>query len=202
MQSVDRSVPDMGECSMSLYERDYMRAQATGITYHFYIHGEIEGSEDYVDLLDAMYNATGNDLIILHLNTPGGYLNTAVEIIHAIAQTDATVMGSADGLVASAGSLILFSCHSFVLGEFCEVMLHDGSGGAFGKINENLKSALFTSQRIAKIYEKVYGKYFPADQVEKVLNGEDLYLTADDVEDLIEAAIKRAEDELKELDVE
>jgi len=180
---------------MSLYYKDYVRANPIGITYHFFIHGEVGDSEDYVDLLDTLYSATANDIIILHLNTPGGYLNTAIEIIHAIAQTEATVVGSADGLVASAGSLLFFACHNFLLGEFCEVMLHDGSGGEFGKINENLKSAEFTSKRLSHIYHTIYGRFFSQEQVDNVLDGKDLYLTAGDVEKLIEAALEEAEGE-------
>jgi ATP-dependent protease ClpP protease subunit len=181
---------------MNFYPKDIVRAQTTAITYHFFIHGPIEGSEDYIDLLDALYNATPTDVIIHHLNTPGGYLDTAVEIIHAIAQTEATVVGSADGQVASAGSLILFAYHTFVLGEFCEVMLHDGSGGSWGKINENLKAAEHTSQRIANIYHKVYGRFFPEEEVQAILDGADLYLSAEDVELLIELAIESAEEEV------
>ena len=180
---------------MSLFGKDYIREQATGITSHIYIHGEIGESEDYVDLLQALYNATPADTIILHLNTQGGYLNTAVEIIHAIAQCEGQVVGSADGLVASAGSLIFFACHSFLLGEFCEVMLHDGSGGAIGKINENLKSAKFTSKRLSHIYHTVYGRFFSEEEVDSVLDGRDLYLTAGDVEQLMEKAFEAAEEE-------
>lgn len=180
---------------MSEYYRDFVRVNPIGMTYHFYIHGEIGGSEDYIDLLDTLYSATGSDIIILHLNTPGGYLNTAVEIIHAIAQTEAMVVGSADGLVASAGSLLFFACHSFLLGEFCEVMLHDGSSGEFGKINENLKSAEHSSKRLSNIYHTVYGRFLSEEQVDSVLDGKDLYLTAGDVEQLIKPVIEDDEEE-------
>lgn len=179
-------------------EKDYLRAQASGITYHFYIHGEIGESSEYVDLLDVLYNASSNDSIILHLNTVGGYLNTAVEILHAMAQTEATVTTSADGLVASAGSLIFFAGHSFQIGEFCEVMLHDGSGGEIGKINENLKSAVFTSKRLERIYHNIYGRFFSKKKVDKILQGQDLYLDADDVEKIIHKAYDKAVKEIKE----
>ena len=169
-----------------IFSKDYMRVESAGLLYHFYIHDEIGSSEDYVDLLDTLYTASESDSIILHLNTPGGYLNTAVEIIHAMESTRATVITSADGLVASAGSLIFFAGQGFILGEFCEVMLHDGSGGAMGKINENLKSAQFTSKRLSNIYHRIYGRFFSEEQVDKVLNGEDLYLDAESVLTLIE----------------
>ena len=179
---------------MKLY-KDYMRAQVNVVTYHFYIHGEIGDSEEYVDLLDTLYTASESDIIMLHLNTPGGYLNTAVEIIHAIAQSSGTVITCADGQVASAGSLIFFAGHQFLIGEFCEVMLHDGSGGNIGKINENLKSAKFTAERLSHIYHTVYGRFLSKEEVDEVLNGKDLYLNSGDVEDLIQRAIDSEGDE-------
>lgn len=179
---------------MKLY-KDYMRAQANVITYHFYIHGEIGDSEEYVDLLDTLYTASESDIIMLHLNTPGGYLNTAVEIIHAIAQSSGTVITCADGQVASAGSLIFFAGHQFIIGEFCEVMLHDGSGGNIGKINENLKSAQFTAERLSHIYHTVYGRFFSEEEVEDVLNGKDLYLNSEAVEKLIQNKLEELEEE-------
>jgi len=175
-------------------DRDYVRAQASGITYHFYIHGEIGESEEYVELLDTLYNATDSDTVILHLNTVGGYLNTAVEIIHAMSGSKAVVVTSADGLVASAGSLLFFAGDALIIGEFSEIMLHDGSGGAMGKVNENLKSAVFNSQRIAKIYHKIYGRFFSKNKIDKVLRGEDLYLASDDVEKIVEKATQKEEE--------
>ena len=174
---------------MKLY-KDYMRAQVNVVTYHFYIHGEIGDSDEYVDLLDTLYTASESDIIMIHLNTPGGYLNTAVEIIHAIAQCAGKVVTCADGQVASAGSLLFFSGQTFIIGEFCEVMLHDGSGGNIGKTNENLKSAEFTAKRLSHIYHTVYGRFFEHDEVEKILDGKDLYLNSTEVEQLLEEYIK------------
>ena len=179
-------------------DRDYVRAQASGITYHFYIHGVVGDSEDYVELLDTLYCASEDDILYMHINTVGGSLDTTVEIIHAMAESKATIITCADGLVASAGSLLFFAGHAFKIGEFCEVMLHDGSGGALGKINENLKSAQFTSARIENIYKKVYGKFFSDEEIVGILEGRDLYLTAADVEARVDEAIKKNQLELEE----
>jgi len=168
-----------------IYDKDYMRAQPTGYTFHFFIHGEIGCSSGYIDLLDALYNGTEGDTIYIHINTGGGYLDTAVELIQAMSTTPAHVITCADGMVASAGSLLFFSGHAFVVGKFCEVMLHDGSSGPMGKFNENLKSAESSSKRLAALYHSVYEPFFTKSEVKKVLKGEDLYLHADDVEERI-----------------
>lgn len=179
---------------MLLNFKDDYRVHTMLQAHHFYIHGAIEGSGDYVDLLDCLYSSPPNDIIYIHLNTPGGALNTTVEIMHAIAQTEATVVTCADGQVASAGSLLFFCGHSFQVGEFCEVMLHDGSSGELGKINENLKSAMFTSARLAAIYHKIYGRFFTEEEVDKVLEGQDMYLTAFDIEERISAVLSEEEE--------
>ena len=175
-------------------ERDYVRAQASGITYHFYIHGVVGDSEDYVELLDTLYCASEDDILYMHINTVGGSLDTTVEIIHAMVESKANIVTCADGLVASAGSLLFFAGHAFKIGEFCEVMLHDGSGGDYGKINENLKAAQFTSNRIANIYRKIYGRFFTEAEIDDILGGKDFYLTSDDVGARIEVAIQESEE--------
>jgi len=180
---------------MLLNLKDDYRMHTVATAHHFYMHGEIGCSSEYVDLLDCLYTAGEGDIVYLHLNTQGGQLDTAVEIIGAIAQTSGTVVTCADGLVASAGSLLFFSGHSFLVGEFCQVMLHDGSSGEWGKINENLKSAKHLSDRLRRIYHSVYGRFFSEEEVDQVLNGSDLYLTADEVEMLIEFYIEEVNEQ-------
>lgn len=176
---------------MSIFDyKDITRVHALSSSYHFYIHGSVGPSEDYIDLLDTLYTATSSDIVYIHINSPGGYLDTACTILHAMAETEANVITCADGLVASAGSLIFFAGQAMKIGEFCEVMLHDGSSGELGKINENLKSAEFTSRRISNIYHKIYGRFLSKEEVDSVLDGKDLYLSGDEVEELIEKAIE------------
>ena len=168
-----------------IYDKDYMRAQHSGYTFHFFIHGEVGCSSNYIDLLDALYNGTEADTIYIHINTMGGYLDTAIELIQAMSTTPAHVITCADGLVASAGSLLFFSGHAFVVGKFCEVMLHDGSGGPYGKFNENKKSIDSSSKRLELLYHSVYEPFFTKKEVAKVLKGEDLYLLSEEVEERI-----------------
>lgn len=168
-------------------ERDYVRVQPTGLAYHFYIHDEIGLAGEYVDLLDALYTASPEDNVILHINTPGGYFDTVCEILTAIKASQAFVTTCADGYVASGGSLLLFAGDGIVIGDFCEVMLHDGSNGAAGKINENLRAAQATSRRFAKVYHSVYQPFFTKKEVNAVLEGQDLYLLAEDVLKRVEA---------------
>jgi len=175
------------------FSKENMRVHVESIALHFYINEAIIEADDYVDLIDALYQGQPNQTIYIHLNTPGGNLNIAMQIINAIGASQANVVGLADGEVASAGSLILFACPMIGVQDFCYVMLHDGSEGAFGKINENLKQAQFTSKLLNKICHKVYGPFFTEEEINSVLDGKDMWLMAEELEERLNKAKEQGE---------
>jgi ATP-dependent protease ClpP protease subunit len=182
---------------MNLFKRDNYRPSIAAINHDFYIQGPIGDPEEYIDLIDTLYTAKGNDNIQIYLNTPGGRLDTTVEIIHAMAASEGNVTAIATGTVASAGTLILFSAEGISINRFAYAMLHDGSGGEVGKINENLKSAEFHSNYVHDIYHEVYSRFFSKEEIDEILNGKDLYLTSSQLEDRVRSV---AEESMKEVE--
>ena len=171
------------------------RPQATGVQHHFYITGAIKEAEHYLDLIECLYSATPSDEIILHLNTPGGDLDTTIQIINGIRSCAGVVVGIADGIVASAGTVIFFSCHSLVVQPFSYFMFHDGSEAAMGKINDNLAQVTFMSKFLANLFMEVYVPFFSKAEVTKILNGKDLWLTSDEIVERITKVVEAEEAE-------
>lgn len=165
--------------------RDIERAHINGVDRHFYINDGIENADDYIDLIDALYQGKPNENVCIHLNTPGGRLDIAMQIINAIKASDANVVGMADGEVASAGSMILFACPNIAIMPYSYVMIHDGGEGNGGKLNENLKRALFSANLIKKIYYDVYIPFFSKEEIDMVLEGKDMWITAEEVTERI-----------------
>lgn len=170
---------------MLKFGKDIIRAHIETVALHFYINDVIAEPDDYIDLIDALYQGQPNQTIYIHLNTPGGSLGIAMQIINAIRASEATVVGIADGQVASAGSLLLFACPNIGVQPLSYVMMHDGSEGVGGKINENLKQAQFSDKLLRKICHDVYGPFFSKKEIDAVLEGKDLYLTSDEIEERI-----------------
>jgi len=170
-----------------------LRVSPKGIDYHFYLTGEIQEPEAYTDMFDVMSKASPEDTVFLHINTPGGYLYTAIQIIHSIKTCPAAVVGCADGEVSSAGSLIFFGCDGFIVGDYSSFLLHDGSEGIGGKANENVKAAKATAKLLKIVSRDVYGRFFAKKEIKKILAGEDMYLFAEDVAERIEKATKEEE---------
>ncbi len=178
------------------YEK--LRGKATGVEYHYYLVGEVEGPEEFIELFDVLQNASQEDMVFLHINTPGGDLNTVLQMVHAIQMSKAMVIGAAEGEVASAGSIIFFACDSFVINPYSHFLLHDGSTGNIGKLNENLKAANASAALIRKLYLDVYGKFFSKKAVKKILNGEDKYLSAEEVQEVLVKYQEKMEAEVDE----
>lgn len=155
--------------------------ESLGFAHHFYLYEEIGPACDYVELIHTLESASPNDVIYIHINTPGGRLNTTVNIIQAMKECAATVVTCADGDVYSGGSLILFAGSAMRISDYCQVMIHDGSYGLGGKVNENLGQAMQESRRIKSIYEDIYYPFLTKKEIKQVLDGKDMYLNADEV---------------------
>jgi ATP-dependent protease ClpP protease subunit len=170
------------------------RVHINGIDRHFYINGIIEDEDDYVDLIDTLYQGKPNENIYIHLCTPGGRLDITMQILNAIKHSESTVVGIADGPVASAGSVLLFGCPNISIMPYSYVMLHDGSEGLGGKANENIKQALFTQAILKKIYMDVYIPFFSEEEVNAILEGKDMWVSAEEMMQRVQKISQEAEE--------
>lgn len=155
----------------------------------FFIYEEIGEASLYVDMIQTLdYAGPGNEVNI-RLCSPGGNLDSAIAIIHAIQRCQAKVIAHADGPLASAATMIFLACDEFMISPYSNFMFHDASEGSLGKVNENLKSTQATHNLIHKLYHDIYEPYFSAEEVEDILNGKDVYLSSEEMlERIMEAA--------------
>jgi len=146
------------------------------------LYGGIGAAEAYEDLFEVLGSASPQDDIVIHINTHGGNLDTVVSLVEALRNCRGVVTTIAEGTVASGGSLIFFSGHQLLVGDFVEVLLHDASiGGLGGKSNELSSLAWSSKKTISNLYHNVYGAYFSKKEINKVLKGQDLYLDASEL---------------------
>ena len=57
------------------YERPVARV------FDFYLSGEIKEARDYQDWTQIMRTATENDAIVIHINSPGGEMFSAIQLM-------------------------------------------------------------------------------------------------------------------------
>jgi ATP-dependent protease ClpP protease subunit len=149
--------------------------------HHFYIVEEIGDVGEFLDLINILKTAEAHDTIFIYLNTPGGNLYTAIQIISAIRQSGATVITCLEGEVASAGTLIFLAGHKYVVNPNCTFMIHNYSHWVGGKGNEVAIRVKYSEQYFRTLASDMYGKFLTPQELDDVLNGKDIWLDSDQV---------------------
>lgn len=155
--------------------------QGVATIHHFYISGPIEGPEKYIEWFQIMRQAGQMDAIYLHLNSGGGNAWTTVQFMRALNETNARVITSAEGIVASAATML------FLCGDQCEVsdhsafMFHTFSSASFGKQHEMQAQVLLEKDWGRKLISQVYKNFLTDEEIENLINGQDFWMQSDEV---------------------
>src|SRR5210317_1243519 len=149
--------------------------------HHFYISSVIEGAEKYTDWFHIMRQAGPTDIIYLHLNSEGGDAFTAIQMMRAMSESQAKIITSAEGLVASAATML------FLMGDQCEVsdhtmfMFHTFSSFSYGKGSEMLAQVKTEAAWGEKLVRTVYQDFFTEDEITSLIDGKDYWFDGDEV---------------------
>lgn len=161
----------------------HFSTKITAHIHHVYIFNEITSPDKYYDLYSILANASENDLVVMHLNTPGGELRTAIQIISAMKASKAEIITSLEGEVASAGSLIFLSGDNFSVSENSVLMCHNYYMGAFGKGHEIGDRVNFYSSYFRNVAKKIYKGFLTDEEMKDLSSGKDIWLTSEQVVD-------------------
>lgn len=166
-----------------------------GVEHHFHLDFVIEEPEDFHDFFTILRQAGKEDIVFLHINSPGGRVHTCTQIIHAINTTEATVVGCAEGDVASCAAFIFFSCHVFQVAEHSQFLIHNGEGGYVGKPSDTMSHSVAHNALVKSIVKETSGLFLTKRELKDVLKGRELYLSSKSVTNRINKAIERQEEE-------
>jgi len=155
--------------------------QGVSTIHHFYISGPIETPDKYIEWFQIMRQAGNMDAIYLHLNSGGGNAWTTVQFMRALNETNARVITSAEGIVASAATML------FLCGDQCEVsdhsafMFHTFSSSSFGKQHEMQAQVLLEKDWGKKLINQVYKNFLTEDEITALINGQDFWMQSEEV---------------------
>ena len=184
MRDMNRGVNDNMMIFPPIPELDsikyYKQALQVSI-HHFYIVDEIGEVGPFLDMINVLKTAEQHDTIFIYLNTPGGNLYTAIQIISAIRQSSATVVTSIEGMVASAGTLIFLSGQKHIVNQNCTFMIHNYSHGVWGKGNEVNLRVKHMEDYFKKLAKDMYSKFLTDEEIDEVVNGKDFWMESEEV---------------------
>ena len=164
----------------SIWE-DHVPIARNGREIDVYIMAEIVNPIEYNELCHLLRNANSKEVIRLHINTPGGRLDSATMIIDAITASEAYIIGVLSGSVASAGTMIALACDELECSSYLEFMIHYFSGGTGGKGNEIKAHSNFIDKHMPMVFKKIYAGFLSEKEIDDMIEGKDVWLNGDEV---------------------
>lgn len=172
------------------YEQAYSATQI-----HFYISESIGEPKEYVDMIHRINSATPADVIYIHLNTPGGQLDTGVQLINAMQNSQAKIVTVLESMAHSLGTLLFLAGDEMVVNDNCMMMFHNFNGGMFGKGNELTSQLEATVKWFNALAKKIYIPFMSEDEFNRISRGEDLWMQSQEIRKRLDRMMKRLAEE-------
>lgn len=149
--------------------------------HHIQINGPIEEASNYLDVLTTIRTASANDEINIYFNTPGGYVDTAVQFKSAMSTSEATIIGHIESICHSAGTIIALACDSLVVHPHALMLFHTYTGGGWGKSDDLMKSVIAQDSWIKKLMETSYEEFMSQEEIELLFKNQDFWFEAEEI---------------------
>lgn len=181
----------------------------TALNIHeFYVSGDINSSEDYIEWFDIIRGAAKHDVLKFFINSPGGDLFTAIQFMNVLRETEATVLITVEGACMSAATLIFLMGHQWEVSPHSMFMFHNYSSGVTGKGGEMYDRLAHEKVWSEKLMKDVYSDFLTEDEIDSLLDNKDIWMDGEHVIERLktkvaaeEAAQEAAEAEEKADDV-
>jgi len=149
--------------------------------YEFYLSGLITGPEDYIEWFNTIRSANDQDVVKIYINSSGGDLNTALQFMRVLSETQATVVCSVEGSCMSAATMIFLCADIFEVTPHSLFMFHNYSGGIFGKGGEIYDQAVFEREWSKQFLQYIYKDFLTNKEIDSLLENKDLWLHSEEV---------------------
>lgn len=159
-------------------------------TYRIEISGDIEHVDQFSTAIQVLEQAKEEDEVVIYLQTNGGSVDAGEAFIHAMRKCAAPIHIVATGGVHSMGTHILMEGDSLELSSGFNALIHGGSNGAYGTVNEYMTKSVFDANFRVRQFKEAYEGMFSNKELEDILAGKDYWL---DGPGWLERAQKRSE---------
>lgn len=153
----------------------------TSCLHEFYLSGEITSPNDYIDWFNTIRHALPDDTIKIYINSGGGDLFTGIQFLRVLADTEALVVVSVEGLCASAATLVALSADVFEVTPHSSFLFHNYSSGVWGKGGEQFAQVTHERRWSEQLLNSVYEDFLSKEEINSLLDNRDIWLSTDEV---------------------
>ena len=165
-----------------------------------YIDEELVSPSEWRQELETIRSAQEGDYVHLRINSAGGSDVVMGAFVKAIVETQAHVVGHIEHMCCSAATIIFLACHSYVVSDDCEFMVHTASLGYGGKQNNFYEFSTFNNKTNERLMKKYYKDFLTEDEISQALKGADFWFDSEEVIKRLENRDKvRQESQIEEM---
>lgn len=143
-------------------------------------------TDQYVKLFDMIRSASPNDIIRININSPGGSLVTGLQLLNSMRESEAHIITVLDGEAFSLAPLILLAGDEIVVNDHSALMFHNYSWGNVGKGNETRERQMASDRQYKSMLKAYASPFLSDDEIDRVIRGEDLYYTTDEIRERLD----------------
>ena len=140
--------------------------------------------DDFEEEIMVFEEASANDIIFAQISSPGGSLETCDFLCRRMEDCQAPIVVEIGMTCASAASALCLQADDWIVNDSSTLMIHACSySPGYGK-EVDVRASVDNTARINKEWvERTYSGFLTDEELEKVLDGKDLYFYADDLRD-------------------
>lgn len=172
----------------------YSNVTTSNNTYDIYLVGPILAPEYYIEEFQALKMAQEGDTINIIINSVGGQVNTAMQFVENIKQCQGLVTAYIEGECHSAASYIFLACDGWSVPEWAIMMVHNYSGGHYGKGGEVVQAAQETDKWINRISQDSYTPFLTKKEIKKLKKGQDFWFMGEQIAKRLERVVESREE--------
>lgn len=144
--------------------------------HRIYLLDEISEPYLYTDFFDLLRESEPEQTQIkIIINSPGGYLNTAIQMCAAIKNCPCPVSALIEGEAHSAASVIFLACDILEVATGSEMLCHYYSGFDYGKGHELKSASDFRDHHLKSFFKESYAGFLTDEELERMFKGEDFW---------------------------
>lgn len=158
--------------------------------HKFYLSGDIKSPSEYIPWFETIRNSSENDVVVIHINSYGGDLFTAIQFMRVIAESKANIVASVEGACMSAATIIFLSAKHWEISNHSMFMFHNYSSGSFGKGGEMYDNIMHERTWSQKLWKDVYSGFLTDAEISAILNNKDIWMSGEEVTKRLENKFK------------
>lgn len=149
--------------------------------FHLWLIDDVGDARCFMKWFDILQNASEDDLVVIHINSYGGQLMTAAQIITQIKMCQAQVLCQIESACCSAATMIALACDGLYCYPHAYMMIHTSSGCSFGKQSDIKREEEFFNPWLESLFSEIYKHFLTKKEIQEVLGGKDMWLRSEEV---------------------